>query len=44
MARLPLNRAGALADGETVTLKAEAPLGDWDGVSDRGEAGSGALP
>ena len=39
MARLPLNRAGALADGETVTLKAEAPLGDWDGVSDRGEAG-----
>ena len=39
MARLPLNRAGALADGETVTLRAEAPLGDWDGVSDRGEAG-----
>ena len=39
MARLPLNRAGALADGETVTLRAEAPLGDWDGVSDRTEAG-----
>ena len=35
MARLPLNQAGALADGEKVTLKAEAPLGDWDGVSDR---------
>ena len=39
MARLPLNRAGALADGESVTLSAEAPLTDWDGVSDREEAG-----
>lgn len=39
MARLPLNRAGALEDGETVTLRAEAPLTDWDGVSDREEAG-----
>ena len=39
MARLPLNRTGALADGESVTLSAEAPLTDWDGVSDREEAG-----
>lgn len=39
MARLSLNRAGALADGESVTLRAEAPLTDWDGVSDREEAG-----
>ena len=39
MARLPLNRAGALADGESVTLRAESPLTDWDGVSDREEAG-----
>ena len=39
MARLPPNRAGALADGESVTLSAEAPLTDWDGVSDREEAG-----
>lgn len=39
MARLPLNQAGALADGKTVTLRAEAPLTDWDGVSGREEAG-----
>ena len=39
MARLSLNRAGALADGETVILRAEAPLTDWDGMSDREEAG-----
>lgn len=39
MSRLPLNRAGALENGKTVTLRAEAPLGDWDGVSDREEAG-----
>lgn len=39
MARLPLNQAGALADGERVTMRAEAPLMDWDGVSDREEAG-----
>lgn len=39
MAQLPLNQAGALADGEKVTLKAEAPLGDWDGVSDREDVG-----
>ncbi len=39
MARLPLNRAGALVAGETVTLRAEAPLADWDGVSERAETG-----
>lgn len=39
MARLPLNRAGALVDGETVTLRAEAPRTDWDGGSDRAEIG-----